>query len=246
MARAVCAAGPWPGTIQLRLATDLPGEAYVSDKGWQRATLRRCPVHPSGGCGFARHGTYSRRVCSTDPSKRAKIARYYCRKGRVTFSLLPDCFAARFPGQLREWEEVVGAAAASNVVQAAALHPAGAEVDLPFRERWVRRRLHATAAVLRSVRGLFPDRFSGCEPTAASLRAALGVPWLLVALRVLCADFLHRIWPPVGFRLPEESDPAAAERLQHLSGIVSGVEGIYGPRARHVGPRGPPEGGDDE
>jgi hypothetical protein len=26
---------------------------------WRSASLSRCPLHPKGGCGFARHGIYA-------------------------------------------------------------------------------------------------------------------------------------------------------------------------------------------
>ena len=51
-----------------------------------------------------RHGTYPR---LSPPG--ARIARWRCRQGHCTFSLLPDCLAARLPGDLAEVEAVVGA-----------------------------------------------------------------------------------------------------------------------------------------
>jgi hypothetical protein len=60
---------------------------------------------PNGGCGFARHGTYYAR--GTPPG--TEIARWYCLTGHCTFSLLPDCLAARLPGTLAEVESVVRA-----------------------------------------------------------------------------------------------------------------------------------------
>jgi hypothetical protein len=43
--------------MQLRYACEENGEKYVSPAGWRSATLSRCPLHPQGGCGFARHGS---------------------------------------------------------------------------------------------------------------------------------------------------------------------------------------------
>jgi hypothetical protein len=95
-------AGRWP--VQLRYACELTGEEYVSQGAWRKASLPRCPLHPKGGCGFARHGTYAR---VTPPG--TQIARWYCPAGHRTFSLLPDCLAARLSGTLAEVEAVVRA-----------------------------------------------------------------------------------------------------------------------------------------
>ena len=46
--------------VQLRHETPLTSEAYLAERAWEKATLPRCPRHPAGGCGFARHGTYPR------------------------------------------------------------------------------------------------------------------------------------------------------------------------------------------
>jgi hypothetical protein len=88
--------------VQLRYACALTGAHYVTQQAWEQASLPRCPLHPQGGCGLARHGTY-RRV--SPPGTR--IACWYCRRGHRTFSLLPDCLAARLSGTLSEVEAVV-------------------------------------------------------------------------------------------------------------------------------------------
>ena len=46
--------------MQLRFSSDLTDEEYISQQAWRNASLKRCPLHPKGGCGFARHGTYER------------------------------------------------------------------------------------------------------------------------------------------------------------------------------------------
>ena len=51
---------------------------------------------------MARHGVYERRTPAG-----TLIARWYCRESHQTFSLLPDCLAARLPGTLRRLEKVV-------------------------------------------------------------------------------------------------------------------------------------------
>ncbi|EIC23779.1 hypothetical protein Thi970DRAFT_00290, partial [Thiorhodovibrio frisius] len=65
--------------MQLRFAYRGTGEEYVSAKGWEQTTLKRCPLHPQGGCHFARHGTYAR---ISPPG--TLICRYYCPEGHRT------------------------------------------------------------------------------------------------------------------------------------------------------------------
>lgn len=85
--------------MQLRFAIELTLEEYVTREGWKAASLERCPAHPDGGCGFARHGTYWRKIPLV-----CKVARWYCPTGHRTFSLLPDCLAARMTGTLQRAE----------------------------------------------------------------------------------------------------------------------------------------------
>ena len=49
----------------------------------------------------------------------ARIARWYCRREPCTFSLLPDCLAARLCGDLAEVEGVVGAVEQAESLEAA-------------------------------------------------------------------------------------------------------------------------------
>ena len=67
-------AGRWP--VQVRYDCGLTGEEYVTQQAWRHASLTRCPLHPKGGCGFARHGTYER---LSPPG--TLIARWYCPRG---------------------------------------------------------------------------------------------------------------------------------------------------------------------
>ena len=91
------------------------GEGYVRAQAWRDASLERCPNHPHGGCSFARHGTYARKT-----ARGTRIARWYCPESHTTFSLLPDCLAARLPGTLDEVEQVVAHAEQAPSRRAAA------------------------------------------------------------------------------------------------------------------------------
>ena len=184
--------------VQLRFNTGLAGEQYVTRELWRQARLDRCPLHPRGGCGFARHGTYERkRPAGTH------IARWYCPRGHQTFSLLPDHLAARFAGTLPEIEQVVAAAESASSLQACANTLRIDPVSLPSAMRWVRRRLTLMRSLLPIVVSMMPQYLLGCVPTIAGLRACLAVDWptgsVLMQLRDLLGEHLAALATPVGF-----------------------------------------------
>ena len=184
-------AGQWP--VQLRFACGLTGGEYVSQRAWEKASLPRCPLHPHGGCGFARHGTY-RRVAPPG----TQIARWYCPAGHRTFSLLPDCLAARLSGTLAEVEAVVAPVEQAPSLEAAC-RDLRRDIELPGVLRWVRRRVQAVHAALQALKGLLPERFP-CVPTLAAFAVCLGVAEVLVALRPIGEPFLQHVSSPLGFR----------------------------------------------
>ncbi len=199
--------------MQLRWKLGLTSKEYVSQKVWQSARLDRCPKHPSGGCGFRNVGTYAR----LDPPG-TRIPRWYCPKGQQTFSLLADCFAARFPGALRDFEHVVDEVEQVGSVETAAHIVRGHDVQLPGAIRWTRQRLNAVTATLVTIIGLMPERFEGCQPTLASFRQTLGVKIVLPALREIAADHLQELPPPVGFAARSQNALPPKKRSQQSTG----------------------------
>lgn len=171
--------------------------------------MERCPLHPRGGCGLARHGTYAR----VEPSG-TRIARWYCRQGHTTFSLLPDVLASRLSSTLAEVEQVVAEVEASASVEdaAAKLRP---DITLPSAVRWVRRRLGPTRRALLAIVTLLG---LGCAATLSGVRAALGSCTILAELRGRVASRLRSLCPPLGL------GPRVARRrsrdgpLQHEAG----------------------------
>ena len=197
--------------MQLRFACELAGGEYVSQRAWQKASLLRCPLHPKGRCGFARHGTYTR---VAPPG--TQIARWYCPTGHRTFSLLPDCLAARLPGTLNEVEALVRAAEQAPSLEAACrdLRP---DIELPGVLRWARRRVQAVHAALRVLKGLLPEQFP-CVPTLLACAACLGATEVLVALRPIGEPFLQNLPTPLGF-LPRRTPGGWRDRArQHGAG----------------------------
>src|SRR4030067_399482 len=128
----------WPATVgavrarpvQTRHKTDPTSKEYVTRKAWREARLHFCPAHPQGGCGFHRNGTYPR----VAPAG-MRIARYYCPKAKITYSLLPDCLASRLSGDLSAVEEVVAHVERSRSIEAAADRPRAPAVPPPSAAR---------------------------------------------------------------------------------------------------------------
>jgi hypothetical protein len=183
--------------VQLRFVSGLTSTDYVTREGWRLATLARCPIHPRGGCGFARHGTYIR----VNPPG-TQIARWYCPTGHCTFSLLPDHLAARFPGTLSEIEQVVATVEQAKSLEEAANWLRRDDIALPSALRWVRRRVAAVRRLLNIVVGLFPQWLQGCTPQITDLRARLVCNEVLMALRELGHIHLHALAAPLGFLPP--------------------------------------------
>ena len=182
-----------PHWVQLRSATGLTSEEYVRQEGWRSASLERCPAHPEGGCGFARHGTYTRK----NP-RGVQVPRWYCAEGHKTFSLLPDFAASRLSSSLDEVEPVAVAVEGARSLEAAAskLRP---RIELPGAVRWTRRRVVAVRTTLVTAVGLLPGVLAGIELNVTSFRAALGAGQALVALREATSVHLPHLPPPVGF-----------------------------------------------
>jgi len=161
-----------------------------------------------------RHGTYPRRTPAG-----MRIARYYCPTAHETFSLLPDCLASHFPGELAAVESVVATVEAARSVEAAAdvLRP---DLTLPSAVRWVRRRLTRVRRALLTVVTLLPDLFTS-DARLAAVRRALATPCALVALRTHAAPHLATLPTPLGFhprairrdaRLPVDPHGMGADR----------------------------------
>jgi hypothetical protein len=127
-----------------------------------------------------------------------RVARYYCPDAHTTFSLLPDCLAARIPGDLDAVAHVVRTVEAARSVEAAAdlLRPG---IDLTAAVRWFRRRLGPTRAALLAVVTLLPGLTGVCGPTLKEVESRLGAP-VLRRVRAEAEKHLRALAAPVGFR----------------------------------------------
>ena len=200
--------------MQLRYETGLTGEQYVRAKAWRDATLEHCPNHPHGGCSLAGHGTYARKT-----PRGAKIARWYCRESHTTFSLLPDCLAARLPGELDTLETVVARARlVAHAEQAPSLAAAANElrpdtVELPGAMRWVEHRVRLVHHVLTIVIGLLPEQFARCIAEMGAVRTRLETETALQSTAHPSSDAqLRATARPVGVPTPPSVHDESQER----------------------------------
>ena len=199
--------------MQLRHATALTFEAYVTGRDWKTASLSSCPVCDGSVTG---QGTYARKF-----PKVAHVARFYCAACKMTIGLLPDFYASRRPGLLDDIEAAVAVAESAPSVEAAAEQVRPAEepeaVTLTSALRWLRRRIAPVHRILATVIGLLPGRFEGCAPTVTSFRERLGTMRVLVALRETCARHLHALAQPLG--LIGAPERRAAPRRRHQQSV---------------------------
>lgn len=198
--------------VQVRLATLSTGEDYVTQKQWLYATLKACPWHPEGGCGFCRHGTYPRvRPCGT------LIARWYCPTQRRTVSALPDVLASHFSGTLADIEAHVVAVELAASLAAAAMDRR-TEIELPGALRYLSRVCKAVHKALNICRALQPEPLSNLAPTVCSFAQQLGTEQVLMTLRQLVAKYLPQLPTPLGFNPSRNKPLARPGGLQHKTG----------------------------
>jgi len=199
--------------VQLRFHYENTSEEYVRTKAWQSATLEHCPLcGREPGEGFSCHTAYERK----QPAG-ALIARYYCKPCQTTFSLLPDCIAARFSNSLDEIENVV-----VTVEKASSFEDAAFELRPDLKEsgrrRWVRRRVNRVRLMLSIVATLGVLTTTPRELTVTALRDELGTDRALVVLRPLVNEHIAHLPTPVGFCRHHESAWKKPKRLQHKVG----------------------------
>ena len=197
--------------MQVRHETDLTSDTYVKQRAWHKASLPQCPVHLAGGCGLARHGTYER---ATPPGVR--VARWYCRKARQTFSALPDFLAARLRGTLQEIEAVVVASEQGRSLEVVA-GDLRRDIELPGALRWLRRRRKRISVTLLAAVTLVPG-LAGCEATICGVRKRLDTTSVLTMLRQLLEGQLSQLASPVGFAHRSLQLTRPRKRLQHKAG----------------------------
>jgi len=148
----------------------------------------------------------------------AQVARWRCPQGHCTFSLLPDCLAARLPGALVELEAVVAVAEQATSVETAANSVRADDIDLVSAMRWVLRRRNGVHANLLAIKGLMPERFAECPATVAGFRARLETDQALETLRDIASAHLPALAPPLGFAAPCRGGGERNRRVQQRTG----------------------------
>lgn len=145
-----------------------------------------------------------------------QIARWYCPKAQMTFSLLPDCMCARMGGSLDEAERVVSLSESTGVEEAA-MGMRVDEVELPGVLRWLRRRRLGVHAALLALITALPGQL-GSVAEIEAVRSALNVPRVLVALREIGAAHLQALPAPLGFDRRAGWRMKRGNRSQHETG----------------------------
>lgn len=141
-----------------------------------------------------------------------RVARYYCRDAHTTFSLLPDCLAAKLPGDLDAVERLMAAveAAPSMEVASEELRP---DIELPGALRWIRRRLNPARAVLLALVTLVPG-LVGCRPTLDEVGRRLGTP-VFRQVRAEREKHLGALAAPIGFGPRPRATPSRRTPREH-------------------------------
>ncbi len=145
-----------------------------------------------------------------------QVARWYCPKAQMTFSLLPDCMCARMGGTLDEAERVVSLSDSIGVEKAAM----GLRVDtvqLPGALRWLRRRRLGVHAALLALITALPGQL-GSVAKIDAVRSVLNVQRVLVALREIGAAHLQALPTPLGFDRRVTAWAKHGNGIQHETG----------------------------
>ncbi|MEA1921988.1 MAG: hypothetical protein U9N63_04965 [Pseudomonadota bacterium] len=179
--------------MQIRNNVNVSVSEYNRQNLCEKAELKQCPIHPEGGCGIRRHGSYERVV----PMK-FEIPRWYCRKGHATIALVPDFLPSRFPGTLKDVEEVVVEAQKHPTLVSAAEH-IRPDIGLQGGLRWLNRRINYVSTALKACAGLFPEiGFKNLE----QLQKAFGVDSVLSHLREILKEHLYALPRIIGLIPP--------------------------------------------
>lgn len=179
--------------MQVRYKVDVSVSEYNDQNLCEKAELEQCPIHPDGGCGIRGHGSYERVV----PIK-FRVPRWYCQKGHATISLLPDFLPSRFPGTLKDVEDVVVEAQKHPTLVSAAEH-IRPDIELQGALRWISRRIYYVNTVLKACAGLLPE--VGFK-NLGQLQKIFGVDSVLSHLREIFKEHLYALPRIIGLIPP--------------------------------------------
>ena len=180
--------------VQIVFESGHTSESYVSDCGWEQASIERCPR-----CGgrIPSHGTYERKS-----PEGTRVARFYCRRCRMTVSLLPHFLAAGYGETLDVQRKAVEAVERCPTFDEAArvMRP---DIEIQGARRWLRRR------VRRHRLGLL------LLVTALGTAPAAMTP---AEVRAAAAELLQQLPTPAGLAHRRMGHWLEARRLQHAMG----------------------------
>lgn len=175
----------------------------------------------------------------------SEVARYYCRLGGRTFSLIPDCFATRMPGTLEQVERAAEGVqrarqqGGSLEQQAEVLRPPSESPDAVEPRSavaWMKRRHAAVVAALAALIVVMPEVFGGCEPTLEAVSERMDVSeGVLPELRRTAGEKLHEIPAPIGF-LSRRGVANNGCDIGRQGAVVRSVHGVRSPVEQGAGP----------
>jgi len=179
--------------MQVRYKVDASVSEYNDQNLCEKAELEQCPIHPDGGCGIRKHGSYKRVLPAT-----FRIPRWYCHKGHATISKLPDFLPSRFPGTLKDVEDVVVEIQKHPTLVSAADH-IRPDIGLQGALRWINRRISYVSTALRASAGLLPE--VGFK-NLGQLQKIFGVDSVLSHLREILKEHLYALPRIIGLIPP--------------------------------------------
>lgn len=184
--------------MQTRYHVDVStASEYKAQKLYEKAELKQCPLHPEGGCGIRKHGSYTRKW-----PVEIKIACWYCRMGHTLISLLPDFLPSRLSETLKDVEEVVLEVQKHPNLESAAenIRP---DIELPGALRWIVRRINYVGRILIIGAGILPQfGFKSLE----QLQKTFKVDFVLPHLREILKNHLHKLPRIIGL-IPPQTAP---------------------------------------
>ena len=183
--------------MQIRYSVNVSASEYNKQKFCEKAKLHLCPIHPEGGCGIRRHGTYTRKW----PIE-LKIPCWYCRLGHTLISLLPDFLPSRLSGTLKQVEKVVLEVQKHPSLEKASekIRP---DIELPGAVRWICRRINYVKDILIHSAGILPQfKFRNLE----QLQKTFEVDFVLPHLREILETHLHKLPHIIGL-IPPPLEP---------------------------------------
>ena len=182
--------------MQMRFATNLTDEEYVSQRAWNAVQAPGVSVVPAGPLRVG-----PARVLPARAAAGGLGAALHLPGGGAHGEPVAGLFRGvgeRLPGGAGAGGAGGGKGRDAGGGGGAAAAPR--ECSPASAQRWLQRRLQRVRLLLVAVKALYPERFTGVEPTLAGFGQQLGSETVLRTLRAVAAAQLGELAAPLGFR----------------------------------------------